>query len=173
MTHRTTRTLLQTTALAFWAASAALVCLAFFPPTLAPPAEGLAVAATGRNGDVGRRSERTLTDFEPLWGKPLRPVNPSPPAPPQPEPLPTKEQVASAAGSSSGLGVQLIGTVLEKGRSLAVLIDGQGNIVLRAVGETLSGGAEAVRVERIELNRVTLSGESQRVTLHMPTAEVP
>jgi hypothetical protein len=171
MTNRTTRLLLHSTSLACLGVSAGVLLLACSSPSLTPPAASVPAASAEI---APARIARGLSDFEPLWHKSLGPAAPSPaPSAKKAEELEMKEPADAPGGAATALGVQLIGTVLEKGRSLAVLIDAQGNIVLRSAGEELSGEAGSVRVERIEWNQVTLSGDGRRATLHMPVAEVP
>jgi hypothetical protein len=118
------------------------------------------------NAAVGASVTRPLDDFAALWRRRLAsPLYEPPPV----KPVETIRQVPTAKkkNKQERLALRLIGTVLESGQSQAIVADSRGNIVLRGVGETLKMATGSGRVERIELNQVTLSLGDDTLILKM------
>ncbi len=112
-----------------------------------------------------------LDDFRQLTNKPLRRPLVDPPPPPPPEKKKKRKNRASAPRRPS-VNLQLVGTVLEVGHSVAILINPQGELTLGTEGQELRLPPAGVRVERVELDRVLLSFRGETITLEMPRLEL-
>jgi len=81
------------------------------------------------------------------------------------EKLATEARVATAVQKADSsemamtedLGLRLVGTVIEEGRSMAIVIDKQGRLDFRSVGETLQLVPEGVKIESVSANLVNAS----------------
>lgn len=147
--------MLHVVASLLFAASAIVVVAAFFSPSTVLDAamnERVDRAAPTADRADGTRS---LDEFAPLWERPIgRPLQ-DPPA--EAKPAKKNRQPRKRVKQSSKLNLRLIGTVLESGKSMAILSDAEGNILLGAKGQTLHTAAGSVEVESIELDQVKLS----------------
>jgi hypothetical protein len=84
------------------------------------------------------------------------------------ETKPKKDRAAQRRNRNKVLAqVRLIGTVLESGRSLAVLADATGDIHLCGVGEVFAFGSDRAEVESIDFQKVSLSVDGKLLTLRM------
>lgn len=84
--------------------------------------------------------------------KPRPVVKPTPRVTPKPPPTPT---------------VTLVGTILEEGRSMAVIMDAEGQIDLKPEGGILDLKPDGVRVERIAADTVLVSYQSHETRLKL------
>lgn len=114
-----------------------------------------------------------IGQFQVVWQKRLRrPLyDPPPPPDPEPEPPPRRERPrrnrAKTRQRARQVEVQLVGTVLEANHSMAFLMNRDGHVDLKRVGDTLDAPAGA-RVEQIDRDQVTLVVQGQPLTLKMP-----
>jgi hypothetical protein len=60
-----------------------------------------------------------------------------------------------------------VGTVIEQGRSVAILMDQQGKIDLKPVGDTLELNPQGIRVEAIAQEEVTLNYQGRQMIVGM------
>ena len=116
-----------------------------------------------------------LEEFAKVWRKPLRrPLYDPPPAPKEPKRKekkdPTKQR--RKANNRAAAGVQLVGTMVEDGRSLAVFMNSSGKIDLKGVGESLEL-APGMRVDRVDLTQVVVTNQGQQTTLQIPNTKAP
>ena len=108
---------------------------------------------------------RPLSDFAAVWERPLAAplydtaIETKPAKKKRPKSRRNKNNVVS--------GVRLVGTVLESGRSLAVLADSSGHIHLRGVGEAVDLDSGMAEVESIEFQKVSLTVNGKLLTLSM------
>jgi hypothetical protein len=125
-------------------------------------------------GDSPSSSTRTaappvatdVTAESDLWSRPLQRgfrakamVKVTPPV----APVIAAAQVASVAPQVvPDLGIRLVGTVMESGRSLAIVIDRQGKLDFRSEGDSLQLEPTGIRVESVSNDsvRVTFQGQS-------------
>lgn len=68
--------------------------------------------------------------------------------------------------------VRLLGTIIESGRSFAVLLSAGRRIEVRQEGDTLEWIQPALRVLTIESDAVTLGDDKQKTTLRLPKGNV-
>lgn len=173
MQIRHKRWLLYGASMVLWTLSAALVVWACqSPPT--PPREMRPVPvrpAPSPQSSLTRSPP--LQDFAPLWDRRLRRPLVDPPL------AETNAQQKAPAGQNrrgrkrkTAGGLRLVGTMLDAERSLAVFVNGRGDIDLKGVGETLDL-APGTRVEQIELTQVTLADGDNRTILELSEASVP
>lgn len=164
-TNQTIRLLLRTVACALLLASGTLLWQSFgeTPPLSASSGEQ---AKLPQSSETARASvTRPLAEFELVWqrklGDPLYPMT-------KVAETPTKKRTTSKrTRKKAPPGLRLIGTVLESGRSLAMLADASGDIHVRGVGEKLDLTAGEAQIDRIELQQVELSIGGRPMTLKM------
>ncbi len=164
LTNHTFRILLRLVAFSLLVGSGAILLWAFRDP--APPTlEMVEPNAVPQRAMTARASvTRPLNDFAPVWQRRLE----APLYAPLPGTSPRKDRTTLKKNKRSApLGLRLIGTLLESGKSLAMLADADGNIHLRGVGETFNLESGIVEVDRIELQQVTLSIDDRTLTLKM------
>lgn len=101
-----------------------------------------------------------LSDFEVIWTHDVRPELRSSMAE---QPVVVTDRQASAPFVNT-LPFQLLGTAVESGRSDAVFLSKDGPIVVVRVGDRIDNA----KVLRIELNRVVLERDGQRMTVLVP-----
>ena len=93
-----------------------------------------------------------------MAAKPLR----APLYDPPPAPAPTKKQsVPAAPPRQSKLDLTLVGTIIEKNGSVAILSDASGEFDVKGIGELLELTPPGVTVESIESEQVTLQYEGR------------
>lgn len=109
-----------------------------------------------------------------VWSRPLLGplVDPLPPpvvSPPEPTvvtPLVPREPTRTP------LDVRLVGTILEAGRSMALLADSSGRIHLKRSGETIELPAgDTIEVGDILVDQVTVTRRGESVSLTLPPRE--
>lgn len=76
-------------------------------------------------------------------------------------------------GTAQGEPLRVVGTVLEAGRSVAILMDASGAIHVRQTGETLGEPLAGAVVEKVERQRVVLMHEGRSIVLEMQPGETP
>lgn len=102
-----------------------------------------------------------LASFEAIWDLKLQePLFPS---------APGNKSVASKPPPPPPLGFKLLGTIIEPGRSLAMLATAGGKAELRGVGEEY-GGAKILEIEQ---DRVTARYNGRPVTLELQQPKSP
>jgi hypothetical protein len=103
----------------------------------------------------------TLKQFEPFWKRQMRrPLFDPPPNTP----------VASSATVQkppSSLGVRLLGTVTEPGRSVAMLMTTRGTIEIKAVGERLGDMPDGAEVVSVNTDRAVLRYHGETISLEL------
>ena len=117
----------------------------------------------------------SLADFAEVWGKQLRrPLYDPPPvsAPPKRNAARNPQKHRPKDGQVTVGGVKLVGTMMEDGRSKAIFMNSNGAIDVKGDGETLAFAA-GIRVDRIELQRVTISNDGRLTTLQLPQTKTP
>lgn len=120
--------------------------------TPVPPRGGAADARTG----PGTPELPSLEEFEAVWDVRLR----QPLFEPPPKPAPP---VAGAGTAAPAIGIRLAGTVLESGRSIAVLLMPGGKLEIRRVGDR----AGDVEILAIEADRIVVRQKGRDVTLRL------
>ncbi|MEX2672295.1 MAG: hypothetical protein WD294_09325 [Phycisphaeraceae bacterium] len=78
------------------------------------------------------------------------------------------QQQAPRPASAVPMTVQLMGTVIEHGRSMALLRKTDGTIAICSEGETVDDSGGPVLVERVEANSVTVHYAGAARTLELP-----
>jgi len=176
MSVRRIRWLLRSAAIMLLVLSVAIVVWAFQSPQLVR-VPGSEFAPAGRASAARAKIIRSppLNDFAKVWRKELRqPLYDPPPTTRQPN---RKKNRGPSKGRKSDSqlavgGVQLMGTMLEDGRSKAIFMNSNGEVDVKGDGETLELVA-GVRVDRIELERVTVSNQGRLTTLQLPQTKAP
>ena len=152
MTPRTTRASLWfATATLLLLAVAGLLLTAMMPlqnPAHAHAPQTRSTAA----GSEPAAPDLTLASFEPVWGLDLRRPLYDPPRPAAPGPAP---------GKRPAVPLQLIGTMVEDGHSVAMFTTAQGGIELLGVGQKHEG----LEVLRIAEGTVTARHAGAQVTM--------
>jgi hypothetical protein len=97
----------------------------------------------------------TVGEFAALWNRQLRR--------PLVDPAPTA--AAASTPAISPLQVRLVGTIVEPGRSAALLCSAAGPIELKQVGEQV---ANVARLEEVHVDRVVLVYLNQRHEVRLP-----
>jgi len=99
-----------------------------------------------------------LKEFNPHWDKPLRrPLFDPPPVvvpPPKKEPPPP-------------LNVRLVGTIIEPGKTIAMLTNARNSLEFKQVGDTLGAGKALATITSIENSRVVVQYAGETVVLTM------
>ena len=176
MSAQRLRWLLRSAAAALLLLSVALVVWALQMPQSSDEAN-VPFLSPERSGVVRTQLVHSppLEDLAQVWGKRLRrplfdlPSAAKPPRPnvarkPQPRPAATRQVTAG--------GVKLVGTMMEDGRSKAIFMNSNGEIDVKGDGETLAF-ATGIRVDHIELHRVTVTNEGRLTTLQLPQTKTP
>ncbi len=106
-----------------------------------------------------------------IWGRSLqhgfRAEASTPVAPPK---LPIVEAVVPVVPpppATTDLGLRLVGTVLEEGRSMAIAIDGLGTLDFRGEGDLLRLQPDGVRIDKVSRESVLVSYQGQSSTWQM------
>jgi hypothetical protein len=106
-----------------------------------------------------------------IWGRSLqngfRAEAPTTIAPPKP---PIVEAVAPAVSpppAISDLGLRLVGTILEEGRSMAIAIDGSGTLDFRGEGDLLRLQPDGIRIDKVSKESVLVSYQGKSSTWQM------
>ena len=163
-------------ALGFVSAAVGVVAWAWLSiPQLAPTYDPTTseTKATGKesmnddNNDDSMTKRQALIASD-LWSRPLRSgfqlqtvqttpsyVAPKPASPPLP---------SSPFAATTDLGLRLVGTVLEKGESMAIAVDRQGKLDFRKEGESFQLMPEGVRVENVSVDSIRVSYQGQDST---------
>lgn len=116
--------------------------------------------ATVRNTVQQEATQPTFADFEPYLDRQLRrPLVDPPPA--------TTTPAASPTRPAPQLQIRLVGTILEAGRSMAMLTTPAGSIEVRGIGETVGEPPADAEVLDIGLNKAVLRYRGQSVTLEL------
>lgn len=127
-------------------------------------------AALPRNVPSARFT-RDLAEFAPVLKRSL--VAPLYPAPPKQVPK-TKPKVVKQTpiprkqNRQAEVGLRVVGTMIEPNESRAILVDSEGKIQLRAVGDSIETPVGDGQVDKIELKQVTISFEDGTLTLEAP-----
>ncbi len=101
------------------------------------------------------RLRRPLVDPPPPIKKPVR--KPAPPVRRSPK--------------APRLDIRLVGTVLEQGKSTAILVDSQGQIRVGREGESWKVGSATIRVDTVTREAAVISKDEQTVRLELPRTE--
>jgi len=175
MPLRQTRLLLRLTTLLFAAATVAVVWWVWpsvdeTSPTHMTEQVGEPLAET-----AAETTTIATADFDALWDRPLRRPLYDPPPPPQPAPVvkrpkPAPRKTEPRPSPPPKLDMRLVGTILESGRSMAIVADAAGKIDLKGAGETLDLEPEGVRVESINAESVTVSHNGREQMLKITKA---
>ncbi len=104
----------------------------------------------GRSLQYGFRAEAstTIAPPKPPIVEPVAPIIPPPPA-------------------ISDLGLRLVGTVLEEGRSMAIAIDGSGTLDFRGEGDLLRLQPDGIRIDKVSKGSVLVSYQGKSSTWQM------
>jgi len=148
------------------AAAAGLVAWGWHPPAPpdAPPALAVKSPAAAESA-----AETQLASWEALWRKRLQggAAEAPPPEETPTEAMPAPKSATAHTDADAAFGLRLAGTVLESGKSMAVLIDNQGRILLRSAGDSIATDGGPVSIQRIELHSVALAHQGREVTLRL------
>lgn len=164
---QTTRRALQLFIAACFAGSAVLVWRALVPPSAfevsrrePPITQKVATKYANQTRDLDAFAEILERPLgEPLYDRPKpKPV----PKEPRQETKPPKRIRRSTSE------LRLIGTMIEEGKSLAILADEDGSIQLARVGETVELSEGEAKIDKISLKEVTFSLEDESVILEVP-----
>lgn len=159
MLLRQCRRLVTALSLVLWALAACALVWGVVPPDVIEPM--IAPAATNHSKNHSTRMSvprPELAQFEPFWDRPLRSplfdppvVVETPPPPPPPPPLT----------------IRLVGTVVEPGRALAILVNAAGKIEMKAVGQTTGDPAQPAEILAVERDHVSVryAGETRELAL--------
>ncbi len=140
------------------------------------PSDDVAVAVTSPRSSTltveTAPASRTLDDFADVWSRPYqRPlVDPPPPAPvPLPKPAAPVRQAPQPVPPPAPPDpqVQLVGTIIEQGRSIAIITDQTGKIDMKGEGETLNLSPGDIRIDRIDSQEVAVTYCGHQLTLTM------
>lgn len=163
MTIIRTRTIL-------WTASASLVCFTMIGAgslllsslDISEPTR-LPVVIDDRNESSSTASTiPTLASFESLWNLPTdRP----PSSAPKPKPMTTADTITPV------LSVQLVGTIIETGKSMGMFSNQTGGVEIRAVGENVGEGPMAAKILSVSAESAELQYQGKKVVLKMPKRE--
>jgi len=102
----------------------------------------------------------TLSQFEGLWDKRLRRPLYDPP-PPTPKVAEVKKLPP--------LQIKLLGTIIEPGKSQAMLATPRGTVELKRVGDTIDSEQPPAELVTIERDRVVLKRQGDLITLEIKT----
>ena len=187
MTLRQTRWLLRGVAASCVLAAVALVAWAWDVDASSGAAVALArtvpppeASQPSRALDPGSPTWRT-TLRRPLVDPPPRPVEPPPVAMPKPKPKPVAKRrpvVKRAAPKPIAkpalppLGFELVGTILEADRAVAIVSDASGAIDLRKPGETFELDPPGVRLDDVTATAARVRLGNRRETLVLANAAV-
>ena len=174
MSVQRTRWLLRAGAATLLVSSIVVVAWAFQDPSAAADEAATPVAVRRQQAQLVRSPP--LEEFAKVWRKELRRPLYDPPPPPQEE-QPKEKKDPSRKKNRRGNaerqgGLQLVGTMVEGGRSLAIFTDASGKIDLKGVGETLELSPDK-RVESIEFAQVTISEQGRPTVLRVPNSKAP
>lgn len=126
----------------------------------AEPASVPGVTGTAKRQPARIQEVVPLEDFEPFLEKRLRTRAP------KAEPPPERRSVTATRAAQS-LDIALLGTILEQGRSKAILVGPDGEIELKGVGDSLDITPAGVEVKEIQFASVTLLYRGQTVKLEV------
>jgi len=159
MLLRGRRRLLSVSALAmFLCAAGSLVWGLWLPAVVEAPSWAATAPTLARQATAVSASRPALEHFAAWWDRPLRPplfdpppVVETPPAPPPPPPL----------------AVRLVGTILEPGRPVAILVNAAGKIEMKSIGQTAGDPAQPAEILEVHRERVVVryAGERRELTL--------
>lgn len=108
------------------------------------------------NMSIAMRSLRgPLYDPPPIASRPQTPP-PRPPAPPQPRTPPVAR-----------LDVQLVGTIIDADRSVAIVSDASGKLDVKSRGETLELSPAGIIIDAIDSQAVTLTYQGRQSTIQL------
>lgn len=162
-------------------ASLSILWLAFRPPKL-PSIQALNPETSKDRPSNGMHFTRPLNEFTdianrrlgaPLYAPPAPPVEEEPEDedPPEEEPeMPDEETETPDEETEPApeIGLRVIGTVLEAGRSLAIVADEDGGLQVRGEGEAVETEIGIGEIKRIEYDQITILLEGETQTLKMP-----
>jgi type II secretory pathway component PulC len=129
-------------------------------PTAKTATEGVPSLANALDDSF---SQRTLSDAE--LNMALRHPLTDPP-PPKPRPV-APRVVAPAPQPPPKLQLTLVGTIIESGKSLAIIADSQGAFDVKGVGESLELSPAGVSVQRIDSEQVELQYQGKTSTVKL------
>ena len=66
------------------------------------------------------------------------------------------------------MGLRLVGSMLEAGRSVAILINEQGNVVLGEEGDSIETPAGIAQIKKVAVEQITVLPDDEPHTLRMP-----
>lgn len=102
----------------------------------------------------------TVAQFKPYWDQPLRRPLYDPPPKPAAKQVPIKKQIPS---------LQLVGTIVEPGRSVAIVKMGSDKLQLKRVGESLGPKGDDCLVESVDSDSIVVRRGSELLSVSMKT----
>lgn len=169
-TPRQLRIVLTGTSVLFWLGALGAVYWAWRSPM--PRVSRVAMAVRQRPTALPS-SSLEVASLEPLLNKRLRRPLYDPPPPSKPTVAKTDRAKKNRQRRAAPPDVQLIGTVLEEGRSVAILMDRQGQIELKESGQTLQTVIPGAKVTQVTRNEVHLDYRGQSMILRMEEPNQP
>lgn len=168
-TNQTNRWLLRLVAIALLCTSVFVLWRAFSTPTLpqiVAKQGGLGFPRSVSNAHV----TRDLDEFAPMLSRSLNAplYDPPPKESPKPEVKISNEKPRKNISQKVDSDLRVIGTMIEAGRSLAILVDSGGKIQLRGEGDLVEIADGDGRVVKIELRQVTILLDDETLTLKAP-----
>lgn len=167
--------LLRAVVLTLLIASIFILWRAFQDPTL-PPIQALDSGNSASRAASSVQFTLPLAEFAAITqlqlGAPLH----DPPEPeedvepeiPDEEPFEEPEMAEEEDPEPPGMGLRVIGTVLEAGRSMAIVADEDGGLQVKGEGEKIETEIGTGEIERIEYDQITILLDGEKQTLTMP-----
>lgn len=172
MFHRHIKLVAVTVGVGFCAAAVYVVCWSVMAP------ERVDAGGTSSDREVNGQLERhgeaeslpplELRDFEPLWARKFRPPLVDSKPPPKPAPAPP---TLTVPGPPPELDLELVGTLIEPGRSRAVFSDANGKILLGGVGDKIGDGPSQLEIVEIDTRSVVVQHSGRQSTLELRQSE--
>ncbi len=115
--------------------------------------------------------DATPTDGNsPAWNRRLQPWRPAAIG----APLDIAERVVDVDANRAGLGLRLLGTIMEPGHSFAIVADRHGSIDIQPAATVLQLEPAGIRLESIERNSARVSYQGSQHTLNLAAiADIP
>ena len=174
MSFRQTRWLLRALIGSLWLGAAAAVGWAYVAGQT--EREEL-VVATPRAASPTASEPREAVSFERLWDRPLRrplvdPPPPPPPkpvvvTPPEPKPKPPPKPAPKPPPPPPKPEVELVGTIIEAERPLAILVDASGRIDMKGPGQEFDLRPGGVTLKSVDDRSAVVMFRDQETTLTM------
>jgi len=133
---------------------------------------GKRIASLSSDIDGNDATAAQIARWESIWERPLQGKSPrsssrdpvAAPSEPPPRRTPEAERPRVA---SPAFGMKLIGTVVERGRSVAIVSDSGGSLGFAGVGETFDLQPGGVQVVRIDDGSATMRYRNKQTTLRI------